>query len=166
MYDSVSVSSMPLNGTAYAGYVGGNWRTYPDLFRAFPGKRYLSIAVNAGENAQCLDIERGDATAAQAPEWVRRQIKRGVEQPRLYTSVSNVLGLTQELSRAGIRWRKRNPLRGVFRAPQVKLFTAHYTGVAHLCDRSCAYGMPQRADATQFATNAEYDTSYCAPDFL
>ena len=74
--------------------------------------------------------------------------------------------VTVELDRAGIRWRPRNPAGGVFRAPQVAFWTAHYTGRPHLCGPECGFGMPVRAAATQWRTSATLDESLCSPGFL
>src|SRR6266487_4563491 len=75
----------------------------------------------AHADAQCLDVEPGDATNADAPAWVKRQIARGVYRPVVYTSLSNVNALLRALAAAGIS------------RPQVRLWTAHYTGREHLC---------------------------------
>src|ERR1035437_10894647 len=103
MFDSVDVGTVPNNPQAVAGYVGGSWPTYNALVAKFPHAHHLSIAVNASEDAECLDVESGDATAAEAPAWVRRQQKRGVWKPVLYTSLSNVGALLAALSAAGIK---------------------------------------------------------------
>jgi hypothetical protein len=63
MFDSVDVATVPNNPQAVAGYVGGHWPTYNSLVQKFPKSHHLSIAVNSGEDAECLDIENGDATA-------------------------------------------------------------------------------------------------------
>jgi hypothetical protein len=62
----------------------------------------LSIAVFASGNADCLDIEKGNATTAQAPSWCKRQLARGVGRPYLYTSVGTMDTLVKALSTAGI----------------------------------------------------------------
>jgi hypothetical protein len=64
MFDSTTVADIPSTGMdAVAGYVGGNWPTLPALVKRFPHLPALSIAVNASQDAQCLDVEKGDATA-------------------------------------------------------------------------------------------------------
>jgi hypothetical protein len=154
MYDSVNLSGIPRGATAVAGYVGGNWATYSAIPKFFPKARRLSIAVNAGEDADCLDIERGDATIQQAPAWVKRQRSRGVKRPVVYTSLANARALLAELKAAGIR-RK-----------DVRLWIAHYTGRPHRCSPLCHFGFWTRADATQWVSMQHYDCSLCAPDFL
>lgn len=157
MYDSVNPNEIPPGAVAVAGYTSGHWPTYPELVRRFPKARKLSIAVNAQHDATCLDVEPGDATNAQAPGWVRRQQRRGVKRPVLYTSVSNAGALLSELQRNGIR-------RG-----EVRLWTAHYNRTPHLCSPSCGFGMSTVADATQYhdkALGRNLDVSLCAPGFL
>src|SRR5690242_8753534 len=101
MYDSVTVSAIPRNAQAVAGYVNGRWPTYSQLVRAFPHARRLSIAVSADRDADCLDVEQGDATPDQAPAWVQRQHKRGVRRPVVYTSVANARTLLLILAAHG-----------------------------------------------------------------
>lgn len=154
MFDSVDGATViPPNPAAVAGYVGGNWPNYHALVAAFPHARHLSVAVNATEDADCLDVETGDATADQAPAWIARQVKRGVKLPVVYTSVSNVAALLA----AGV---KRD---------QIRLWTAHYTNTAHICSPACGNGMTTSADATQWTENAlgrNLDESLCNPTFL
>jgi hypothetical protein len=157
MYDSVNISQIPANAVAVAGYVNGHWPTYPSLEKSFPNAKRLSIAVTVHADAECLDVEEGDATPAQAPEWVVRQKKRGVAKPVVYTSVSQAPALLRELDRAGI---KRSAIR---------LWTAHYTFKPHRCDSKCGFGFSGTADATQWTDKAlgkNLDGSLCAPDFL
>lgn len=146
MFDSVNVAMIPHNAEAVAGYVDGHWQTFPKLQAKFPRAHKLSIAVFAKDDADCLDVESGDATNAEAPAWVKRQWARGVKRPVLYTSVSNWGPLAQELHRAGIKHRPWGR--------SYKRWSAHYTWTAHRCDRRC--GMPglRRAGATQWTDKA------------
>lgn len=142
MYDSIYVSQIPKDAKAVAGYTAGHWPTYFTLLREFPHAHILSIAVASKYNADCLDIERGDATNEVAAAWVKRQMARGIKRPVVYTSVSNAMTLLYVLSRAGIH------------RDQVKLWTAHYTGVEHLCGPRCGFHMNTVADATQYTNHA------------
>lgn len=142
MFDDTDVSKLPAGPFAYAGYVGGRWPTFPELERLFPGHYLLDIAVNSSEDARCLDIENGDATIADAPAWVQRQLDRGVFQPVLYISASGIAELDAVMSAAGIG-----------RADWL-LWSAHYTDVEHLCHvQTCGFSLFQ-ADATQWTSNA------------
>lgn len=143
MYDSVTISEIPKTAKEVAGYVGGNWPTYKPLKVAFPHADVLSIAVSAKENADVLDVESGDAAPNQAAAWVRRQKKRGVETPVVYTSAAFVQGLVNELDASGLRLGK-----------DFKVWSAHYTGKAHLCSPKCGFGIKFTADATQYTDKA------------
>lgn len=157
MFDSVDVSQIPRTARAAAGYVGGHWPTYSDgsLRRRCPNARLVSIAVSFTEDAQVLDVERGDATIAQAPAWVRRQHDRGLRHPKVYTSVSQMPALDAALDKAGLvrhRW-----YHGVlFWRRTYKRWTAHYTGRPHRCTSRCWAGLRGQAGATQWR-NAKQD---------
>lgn len=156
MYDDVTLSLLPANAPAVAGYVGGKWPTFHLLAAKFPHAKRLSIAVNAQEDAECLDVEVGDARPDQAPRWVKRQRARGVKRPVVYCSVSQARLVVSLLKAAGLG-------RDAYR-----LWTAHYTGREHICNSKCGFGMPTTADATQFTDRAlgrSLDESRCAADF-
>jgi hypothetical protein len=156
MYDSVDVKQIPVAAKAVAGYVNGHWPTFASLMARFPNAYRLSIAVNASTDAECLDIENGDATPAQAPAWVKRQLQRGTKRPVVYSSVSQMPAVLSALTTAGI---KRS---------DVRVWTAHYTGKAHVCTAACGYGTID-ADATQYDNHAfgkNLDASLCKPDFF
>lgn len=141
MFDSIYPSNIPAGSAAVAGYVGGHWPTYEGLVKAFPHAHVLSIAVASYQDAECLDVERGDATNAVAPGWVRRQQARGVRFPVLYTSVSNAKALLDTLAHEGIARR------------DIRLWAAHYTFKPHLCSAACGFGQIL-ADATQWTDHA------------
>lgn len=134
---------------AVAGYVNGAWPSYNGLLKRYPGAKHLSIAVNAGADARCLDVETGDATPADAPAWVRRQHARGVARPVVYANTSTMPAVIAALEADHI---KRD---------EYLVWTAHYTGVAHIEPGS---------DATQWESvergASNYDTSLCQPWFL
>lgn len=161
MYDSVTLTEIPRDAEAVAGYVNGRWPTYPKLVTLFPHAQHLSIAVNARYDADCLDVEKYDATPAQAPAWVRRQQARGIKQPVVYCSVSDALTVLSVLAAAGI---KRS---------QIRLWTAHYTKTPHRCTAGCGFGLTTTADATQYTDTAQgrnldaslvADTFFAAPE--
>lgn len=157
MYDDISVSAIPANAEAVAGYVGGKWPTYPELVKRFPKAHKLSIAVTSTEDAECLDVEPGDASNIQAPAWVKRQQARGVKKPVVYTSVSNAPALIATLAKAGVK------------RTDIRLWTAHYTGRPHLCSSACGFGFKFTADATQYDDHAfgrSLDVSLCSDAFF
>lgn len=156
MFDSVTVAAIPNNAQAVAGYTSGLYPTFPTLVKSFPHAKRVSIAVSASHDAECLDVEAGDAPPTLAANWVRRQHGRGVKRPVVYCSVSGAQSLLDLLARSGIG-------RG-----QVRLWTAHYTLKAHLCDSSCGFGLRSRADATQWTDKSmgrNLDESRVDPGF-
>jgi hypothetical protein len=113
--------------------------------------------VTSHADAECLDVEPGDATNDVAAAWVKRQIARGVKRPVVYTSLSNAAALLRALAAGGVP------------RTSVRLWTAHYTKFAHRCDPRCGFGMPTTADATQWTDRAfgrSLDQSLCADDFF
>lgn len=143
MFDSVDVAEIPESAPAVAGYTGGRWPTYWELVKRFPHAFVLAIAVAASYDATCLDIETGDATIAEAPDWWRRQRARGVQLPWFYISAADAPALIAELEAAGIGRRR------------YRLFTAHWTFEPHLCGpHSCGALEGTTADATQWTNKA------------
>lgn len=142
MYDSVTVDEIPHDAPAVAGYVGGRWPTFHLLEQLFPHAHRLSIAVRAFEDADCLDVEQGDATPSQVVAWVKRQAGRGVKRPVVYSSVSVMPTILFLLARAHIP------------RTAVRVWTAHYTGREHLCGPDCGFGLHTVSDATQWTDRA------------
>lgn len=148
MYDSIDVNQIPAGAQAVAGYVGGHWPTFSSLERKFPNAKRLSIAVTAEENAECLDVENGDAGPTQAPGWVRRQHARGIVRPVVYANLSTMPQVIAALARNGIT------------RDQYRVWTAHYTNAAHIEPGS---------DATQWTEHGfgrNLDISLCHLTFF
>lgn len=155
MYDSITLSEIPADAPAVAGYVGGRWPTFPQLAVRWPRAHRLSIAVNASQRARCLDIEPGDATPGQAPGWFRSLADSSEGKPVLYSSASTVGPVIATMSAAGIA---RN---------RYLIWSAHYTYREHICAPSvCGY---PAADATQWTDKAlgrNLDRSLCSDQFF
>lgn len=153
MYDDIEVANYPANPEVVAGYVNGSWPTALGLPARFPGVPLVTIDVNGSRpDADVLDMEWGDATPDMCPPWTQQH--RGVT-PVIYCSTSRV----QEVLDAFAAQAATLPM----------FWTAHYTGVAHLCDASC--GLPPLAQgrvvATQWADPAhgsggQFDVSLTA----
>src|ERR1022692_3292301 len=75
------IASLPTGADAYLGYVGGFWPTYLALLAKFPHSKILGMAINASEDAEGADCEKGDLSIAQMPGWTHRQLARGVWRP-------------------------------------------------------------------------------------
>ncbi|HEX4717863.1 MAG TPA: hypothetical protein VH300_04985 [Thermoleophilaceae bacterium] len=157
MYDSVTVGEIPGDATFVAGYVNGNFVTFPTLEQRFPSASRMSIAVSSSADADCLDVELGDAPNSVAPAWVKRQMQRGVKQPVIYTQLSNAQSLLNVLAGAGV---KRSDIR---------LWTAHYTDTPHRCSPACGFSFTTTADATQWTKHSlgrNLDESLCDDSFF
>jgi len=159
MYDAIHVSALPDGADAYAGYVQGKWPTFAELRRRFlgSGAQLLSIAVFASGDADCLDIEAGDATNAQAPGWVQRQQARGAQRPCLYTSAGNMDALVTTLGGAGIS------------RAEVRLWSAHYGQGKHICGPGSCGLTSHACDGTQWtdaALGRSLDESILLSDFF
>ena len=152
MADSVDVNHLPDGMDAYAGYTSGTWPTYNAMVARFPHAFHLSIAINAGQRADCLDIEPGDATVADAPDWFHLWSPGHTPKPVFYTSASNAANLIGVLGANGI-------LRERF-----LVWSAHYTNVSHICAPNvCGY---PAADGTQWADHGPWDESLLADYFF
>ena len=159
MYDDVTISLIPVDAVAVAGYVDGHWPTYAQLVKKFPHAQHkVSIAVFARDDADVLDVEPGDARISESPAWVRRQHSRGVKRPIIYTSLAYAPTLIATLKSAGFEY-------GV----DYLLWTAHYNYKPHLCSPKCGLGMKVIAHATQWTDKAggkSLDESLCSAEFF
>jgi hypothetical protein len=79
LFDSVNPDAIPADATLALGYVDGNYPTVKDgaLARRLPHATIVTCATNPAHDADVLDVERGDATPMQAPDWIVRQRRRG-----------------------------------------------------------------------------------------
>lgn len=143
LYDSIDVSQIPADAPAVAGYTSGNWPTWASLAARFPHAHRLSIAVTADANAMVLDIENGDATVASASGWYERQKALGLHRPCFYANASTMSAdLIPAIQAARI---PRSSLR---------LWSAHYTGRAHICGPSTCKATSISMDGTQWTSSA------------
>src|SRR5262249_23084139 len=71
MYDTITLSTVPANPFALAGYPSGFWPTFLPLRAAYPRAHVVSIAISTRHHADCLDVEPGDASPGEVPGWVR-----------------------------------------------------------------------------------------------
>ena len=158
MFDDVNVSLIPKDAKAVAGYVDGRWDTWQTINKDFPNAHKLSIAVFASDDADCLDVEKGDALPGQAAGWIRKQHLRGKHLPVVYTSAAYVQALVNELAKVGL-----------VHCKDYLIWSAHYNGVKHFCSPKCGFGLKVTADATQFTDKAEgksLDESIVAAHFF
>jgi hypothetical protein len=158
MFDSTTIDAIPLDAEAVGGYIGGWYLTYWRLVARCPNALHLAIAINAEEDAECLDVEAGDATPADVPAWVRRQQERGVHRPVVYSSVTTMPTIISLLDESGIP------------ASAIRIWTAHYTHEPHICALdSCGHAPGASVEATQWTDRAfdgNLDASLCSDTFF
>lgn len=155
MFDTVTVSTVPsfanTSSEAVAGYVDGLYNDEQQLKAAFPDAQHLSIAVFASDDADCLDVETGDATPGEAPGWVNRQLARGATRPCLYANASTMPAVVAACQGTGIQ------------RASVRLWVAHYIYVQP------APPFELGADAVQWTDRAlgrNLDQSICLDTFF
>lgn len=151
MFDDTNLALVPAHAEAVAGYLEGALlpATYPDVVKRWPHSKHLAIAVMAGQSADCLDIETGDAAINQAPWWFHhRWVGYNTALPWLYTSASNLEALIATMAAAGIA------------RHAYFLWSAHYTHDPHICGpHSCGYPQANGAQWTDLALGRSLDQS-------
>lgn len=155
-YDAVTASHIPRDAKAAAYYVDGMFENEAAVKAQCPNARYTSIAVFASSDADCLDIEPGNATIAEAADWYKRQRRlKPRRKPIFYIAASSADELVAALRSHGIARNK------------YILWTAHYGEGKHICGKGCSFARSSGGvDATQFTTNNEtLDESVCKPSF-
>lgn len=138
-YDDVTAGLIPSTAQFVFYYTDGRYANLTAVKARCPSATFIGIAVTASDNAQVLDIENGDATNAQAPAWVKRQLAAGTKRPVLYTSAGNAQALINECAANGVA------------RSSYALWTAHYNQVSHVCGPFERY--PQ-ADGTQWTSTS------------
>lgn len=142
MFDDVNVDLLPAGFDHYAAYADGRYENVAAVRKRFPKANILLIDVRGSyRNGDVLDVEKGDATNADAVGWFRaRKGHTHTPKPVLYTSASNVAPLEATLKKAGIG------------RDEYFIWSAHYTGKAHICSpKECGY---PKADGTQWTSKA------------
>ena len=164
MPDSADSRNLLPGYDAYASYVDGGIGDQPNAARvaaAFPSAQHLTIALSAGHDADCLDVEPGAASPSDVPGWIERQHARGIARPVVYASVSTMRDEIIPLIAPGalVGWDPR-------------LWTAHYGLGAHICGPKTCGELPTDADGTQWTDaypgvgGALIDMSALADDFF
>lgn len=102
MYDAVTPSGIPAGATLIAGYADGHYANLPALKARFPHAVVVGIAVTASFNGgTILDVEKGDATPAEAPGWVVKRRAAGVD-PTVYCNSSTWPSVKTAFTKAGV----------------------------------------------------------------
>jgi peptidoglycan hydrolase-like protein with peptidoglycan-binding domain len=90
VYDSTVVRDIPETverDALVAGYVDGEFVTYPDLARLFPRHGRISITVTGRLSANAIDCEAGDVSPDHAAQWAALEHHAG-RHPTIYTMES------------------------------------------------------------------------------
>jgi hypothetical protein len=72
MYDGITPGGLPADAAAVAGYVNGKYAWRPAAWTRFPraAKVRIDVKGNAPTLASVIDVERYDATPADAPRFI------------------------------------------------------------------------------------------------
>ena len=146
MFDSIENGQFPANPQAVAGYVDGGEGDQPNaawLAQAFPQAHHLSIALFAANDADALDVESGASEPADIPGWHARQVRRGIARPVIYANAFTMDAEVLPVLAAA----------GIARA-STRLWSAHYTGEAHICSSSSCGATLTAMDGTQWTSAA------------
>lgn len=158
MYDSITVSDIPSDAQAVAGYLDGDWQTFSELSGRFPGALLLSITTSGGDaHAMAVDEEPGDASVAGAVAWLRAAVARGTWRPCAYASASGMGALLAACTAAGLE------LAGL------RFWSAHYGAGEHICGPSTCGLVSRAMDGTQWTGTAlgrNLDQSLLADGFF
>jgi hypothetical protein len=88
MFDSVTPSAIPTNAALVAGYINGPFAWTAAEWSRFPHSVQVRISVRASLNdGHVIDCENGDATPAQAVQWVAMRRRSGAD-PSVYCNAS------------------------------------------------------------------------------
>lgn len=157
MEDAIVVADLQAGLPAYAGYFDGIYANLGAMSTWIAanaaGAELLSITVFGNNGAMCIDIEPGNAVPSQAPGFYENPDHGPAIAPWFYMSAGDMTAVQDALANAGIP------------RSQYFLWSAHYGVGQHLCGpQTCGFGLSQ-ADATQWASNDQFDTSivqeYC-----
>lgn len=153
--DSVTPAAIPLDGIqGVIGYANGRFRWHPadeTRFRhAGLQVAHVDIDGTAWEAAAILDVERGDAGPAQAPDWIRKRNGfRG--DATIYCNLSTLPDVLAATSRI------THPVTGSW-----WLWIAHFTGHPHIPPMDLPPGV--RVMGCQYLNTENYDESVVVGD--
>ena len=86
IYDAVNPMNIPASAKIVGGYVDGRYKWTDQGWNLHPQAYHLKIAVFAStDDGEVLDIEKGNATPADGPGWVKMRRQHAVD-PTIYCS--------------------------------------------------------------------------------
>lgn len=101
MYDSVTPDDIPPDAQLVGGYVDGKYAWTDADWARFPKAVHVRIACLPGtDDGQVLDVENGDATPGQAPEWCHMRRLKGAD-PTVYCNLSTWSAVRQAFQAHG-----------------------------------------------------------------
>jgi hypothetical protein len=101
MWDSAA-GKIPAGAALSALYINGRYAVKPDYGR---GRVYIDVLANDPTGALWLDVERGDATAADVPGWLDKRRSAGLGVGGVYCSLSSVPAVESAANgRAHLLW--------------------------------------------------------------
>lgn len=117
LYDSTNAADIPASAQAVAGYVNGAYAWTNADWHYWSKVPTLRIDVLNQGVGNVLDVERGDATPADAPLWLNRARARGIALPLIYCSLAAFPAVIDAFARTGV--------------PEGGYWIADWTGLAH-----------------------------------
>lgn len=124
MTDSTTAADNPANVALVAGYTDGRYANLTALRKRYPHATIVTITVFGQGDADVVDRETGDASAATAAGWALGRAHAGAH-PTIYLSVSQLRPVMLACQHVGLG------------AGDVSFWTAHYTGQSHMCSANC-----------------------------
>lgn len=143
--DDVNISLLEPNAQVVFYYGDGTYvETQASIRKQCPHAELVPIAVRASfivpkAKRLYLDDEPGDADNSELVGWYHMAKVAGVEIPGDYTSVANVMAVIRIMEAAGLKY-------GI----EFLIWSAHYTGIPHLCGPQCGFGLDRTVHNTQW----------------
>lgn len=153
MGDAIYPAHLPAGLDAYAGYDMGSWPDFAAIASAHASAHLIEICPFLANRGTFIDVERFDATAAQAPTYIALRMQAGVVRPGVYSSIVNMGDIVGRLGRAG------------FERHTYRLLSAHYGAGKHICGPSTCRMGPQ-CDGTQWIDHGGWDESLLDDHFF
>jgi hypothetical protein len=106
--DSIEAPLIPTDTPVVAGYGDGkyiwspSWKDGSNWFDLFPSSVKLVIVVSAADAGDILDVETGDATPDQVPNWCARFNRPGRRAPTIYCDRNTWPQIIDALASAGV----------------------------------------------------------------
>jgi hypothetical protein len=121
MYDAVTPGNIPKSAEVVAGYIDGDYAYHRDDWNRWPDAIKVLITVSGSLTANVADVENGDMTPDQVPEWIHNKHSRGMRDCTVYCNRSTV-----------------DPVRAACHGRSYYIWVADWTGSAHAIDGTVA----------------------------